>query len=223
MKADEHEQRHDHLRSPVPSVIADRHAQTRDMYDVVRVSHEPPGRRRSSSCAAIKASVQVYEETLRPGPRPSRGPVDRRAAVSVELAPRPHQQSIYDGIQRPLDEHPRPGRANASPAASTCPRSTASKKWYFEPVAKAGDRGGAAATCWAPCRKRPSSSTRSWCPTSMAGTVECIFDGRSSPSRRPCAVLTDEDGNDHEIAHAAEMAGAPRPSLSGKAGAHRAR
>ena len=37
------------------------------------------------------------------------------------------------------------------------------KKWEFVAVAKPGDRveGG---TCWAPSRRPPPSSTRSWCP-----------------------------------------------------------
>jgi V/A-type H+-transporting ATPase subunit A len=115
-----------------PVVIAEGMAGTR-MYDVVRVGelnligeivelHED------------RASIQVYEETT--GMGPGEPVADTEAPLSVELGPG-LIQSIYDGIQRPLNslveaEGEFMSRGSAMPGLSR------EKKWHFKPTVQEG-------------------------------------------------------------------------------------
>ena len=105
-----------------------------NMFDVVRVSSQ----RLIGEIIEIhgdEASIQVYEETSGLGPGE---PVESMGVpMSVELGPG-LITSIYDGIQRPLDDimkisgnHLKRGVEVASLKRD--------KKWEFVPVAKAGD------------------------------------------------------------------------------------
>jgi len=104
------------------------------MYDVVRVGQ-------SALIGEIVelhgdlASIQVYEETV--GIGPGEPVVDTQAPLSVELGPG-LIESIYDGIQRPLNslyesEGDFMSRGMAMPGLNR------EKKWHFKPTISNGD------------------------------------------------------------------------------------
>ncbi|MBN1425860.1 V-type ATP synthase subunit A [Candidatus Fermentibacteria bacterium] len=103
------------------------------MYDVVLVSdHRLVGE--VIELRGEKASIQVYEETggLGPGePVYSTG-----APLSVELGPG-LIESIYDGIQRPLDAI-RAATGDLIHRGVSAPALNREKKWEFVPTAKIG-------------------------------------------------------------------------------------
>ena len=111
-----------------------------NMYDVVRVS-------RYGLIGEIiemhgdKASIQVYEETS--GLGPGEEVISTGSPLSVELGPG-LIKSIYDGIQRPLDEIMKKAGTNLQRGISV-PALNREIKWDFQPVLKAGDKvlGGA--------------------------------------------------------------------------------
>lgn len=106
-----------------------------NMFDVVRVSDQ----RLIGEIIEIhgdEASVQVYEETsgLKPGE-----PVESMGVpMSVELGPG-LITSIYDGIQRPLDDIMKVSGGNSLKRGVEVPSLKRDKKWEFVPVAKVGD------------------------------------------------------------------------------------
>ena len=106
-----------------------------NMFDVVRVS----SRRLIGEIIEMhgdEASIQVYEETSGLGPGE---PVESTGApMSVELGPG-LISSIYDGIQRPLDEIMKISGNNLQRGVEVAALSR-EKKWEFVPVAKAGDQ-----------------------------------------------------------------------------------
>ena len=106
-----------------------------NMSDVVRVSRQ----RLIGEIIEMhgdEASIQVYEETSGLGPGE---PVESTGApMSVELGPG-LISSIYDGIQRPLDEIMKISGNNLHRGVEVAALSR-EKKWEFVPVAKAGDQ-----------------------------------------------------------------------------------
>ena len=105
-----------------------------NMFDVVRVSSQ----RLIGEIIEIhgdEASIQVYEETSGLGPGE---PVESMGVpMSVELGPG-LITSIYDGIQRPLDEIMKISGNNLKRGVEVASLKR-DKKWEFVPVAKAGD------------------------------------------------------------------------------------
>ncbi|MDD5773329.1 MAG: V-type ATP synthase subunit A [bacterium] len=83
-----------------------------------------------------KVSIQVYEETIGIG----RGePVeDTGVPLSIELGPG-LLESIFDGIQRPLDVI-KQKTGNYITRGVSVPALNRDKKWAFEPLAKKGDK-----------------------------------------------------------------------------------
>ena len=115
-----------------PVVIAEGMTGAR-MYDVVRVGQ----------LALIGeivelnsdfASIQVYEETG--GIGPGEPVTDTEAPLSVELGPG-LIESIYDGIQRPLDELVK-AEGEFMSRGSAMPGLNREKKWHFKPTAAEG-------------------------------------------------------------------------------------
>ena len=106
-----------------------------NMYDEVRVSNQ----RLIGEIIEMhgdQASVQVYEETsgLKPGE-----PVESTdMPLSVELGPG-LITSIYDGIQRPLDDIMKIAGNNLKRGVEV-PSLKRDKKWNFVPVLQAGDK-----------------------------------------------------------------------------------
>ena len=82
-----------------------------------------------------KASIQVYEETA--GIAPGDKVESTGAPLSVELAPG-LITTIYDGIQRPLEEIRKIAGDTITRGIQVDPISH-DKKWDFKPVAKVGD------------------------------------------------------------------------------------
>ena len=106
-----------------------------NMYDVVRVS-EKHLIGEVIELRGDKASIQVYEETGGIGPGE---PVESTGApLSVELAPG-LIESIYDGIQRPLEKI-RELVGNSLVRGVEVPALDREKKWHFVPKVKAGDK-----------------------------------------------------------------------------------
>ena len=106
-----------------------------NMFDVVRVSRQ----RLIGEIIEIhgdEASIQVYEETAGLGPGE---PVESmEAPLSVELGPG-LIASIYDGIQRPLDDIMKISGNNLKRGVEVASLKR-DKKWEFVPVKKAGDK-----------------------------------------------------------------------------------
>ena len=105
-----------------------------NMFDVVRVSRQ----RLIGEIIEIhgdEASIQVYEETSGLGPGEPVESMD--VPMSVELGPG-LITSIYDGIQRPLDDIMKISGNNLKRGVEVASLKR-DKKWEFVPVAKAGD------------------------------------------------------------------------------------
>ncbi len=116
-----------------PLVIADG-MKDANMFDVVRVSEkELIGE--IIEMHGDQASIQVYEETA--GLGPGEPVVSTGAPMSVELGPG-LIGSIYDGIQRPLDDIMKVS-GNLLERGVQVPSLKRELKWDFEPVAKVGD------------------------------------------------------------------------------------
>ena len=105
-----------------------------NMFDVVRVSNQ----RLIGEIIEMhgdEASIQVYEETSGLGPGE---PVESmEVPMSVELGPG-LITSIYDGIQRPLDDIMKVS-GNSLKRGVEVPSLKRDKKWQFVPTVKAGD------------------------------------------------------------------------------------
>ena len=105
-----------------------------NMFDVVRVSRQ----RLIGEIIEIhgdEASIQVYEETSGLGPGEPVESMD--VPMSVELGPG-LITSIYDGIQRPLDDIMKVSGNNLKRGVEVASLKR-DKRWEFVPVAKAGD------------------------------------------------------------------------------------
>ena len=107
-----------------------------NMFDVVRVSEQ----RLIGEIIEMhgdEASIQVYEETsgLAPG-----APVESTGhPMSVELGPG-LIGSIYDGIQRPLDDIMKVTGGNLLSRGVVVPALKREKVWHFVPAKKVGDK-----------------------------------------------------------------------------------
>ena len=106
-----------------------------NMFDVVRVSKQ----RLIGEVIEMhgdQASIQVYEETAGLGPGE---PVESTGMpLSVELGPG-LIKSIYDGIQRPLDDIMKVTGGNLLKRGVEVPALKRDLVWHFNPMAKPGD------------------------------------------------------------------------------------
>ena len=105
-----------------------------NMFDVVRVSES----RLIGEIIEMhgdRASIQVYEETS--GLGPGEKVVSTGMPLSVELGPG-LIGSIFDGIQRPLEEIMKVSGTNLERGVEV-PSLSREKKWHFVPTAKVGD------------------------------------------------------------------------------------
>ena len=106
-----------------------------NMSDVVRVSDE----RLIGEIIEMhgdEASIQVYEETS--GLKPGETVESTGVPMSVELGPG-LIGSIYDGIQRPLDDIMKATGSNLLKRGVEVPALKRDKVWHFVPVASVGD------------------------------------------------------------------------------------
>ena len=106
-----------------------------NMFDVVRVSHE----RLIGEIIEMhgdRASIQVYEETS--GLRTGEEVESTGEPMSVELGPG-LIGSIFDGIQRPLEEIMKVAGSNLTRGIEV-PALDRKKEWKFNPTVKKGDK-----------------------------------------------------------------------------------
>lgn len=169
-----------------PLVVAEG-MQEAKMYDVVRVSEA----RLIGEVIEIhgdRASIQVYEETGGIGPGE---PVYLTGApLSVELGPG-LIESIYDGIQRPLDviKEKVGDRITRGVEAYALNRE---KKWEFVPRVKVGDKVSAG-DILGTVRETSLVEHRIMVPPGVAGEVAEIFAGEATVTDTIAKIRT-EDG-----------------------------
>ena len=168
-----------------PLVVADNMKDAR-MFDVVRVSE----RRLIGEIIEIheeRASIQVYEETRDIGPGE---PVYITGQpLSVELGPG-LIQSIYDGIQRPLDIIYNEAGDYITRGLDV-PGLDRSKTWHFVPLKKAGDpvQGG---DILGTIQETVVVEHRTIVPIGLDGVIEEIQEGDYRVEDTVCRVRTDQ-------------------------------
>ncbi len=159
-----------------------------NMSDVVRVSE----RRLIGEIIEMhgdEASIQVYEETSGLGPGE---PVESTGApMSVELGPG-LITSIYDGIQRPLDDIMKISGNNLQRGVEVASLKR-DKKWNFVPVAKAGDEVEAGDVLGT-VQETQVVEQKIMVPYGVAGTVKEIKSGEFTVEE-VVAVVTTKDGD----------------------------
>ena len=159
-----------------------------NMSDVVRVSE----RRLIGEIIEMhgdEASIQVYEETSGLGPGE---PVESTGApMSVELGPG-LITSIYDGIQRPLDDIMKISGNNLQRGVEVASLKR-DKKWNFVPVAKVGDEVEAGDVLGT-VQETAVVEQKIMVPYGVAGTVKEINSGEFTVEE-VVAVVTTKDGD----------------------------
>lgn len=153
-----------------PLVIADG-MRDANLFDVVRVSSQ----RLIGEIIEMhgdRASIQVYEETSGLGP----GEVveSTGAPLSVELGPG-LIGSIYDGIQRPLNEIMKAAGTNLTRGIDVASLDH-NKKWHFTPTAKVGDKVSAGDVLGT-VNETNAVLHKIMVPNKVEGTVESIKEG----------------------------------------------
>lgn len=153
-----------------PLVIAERMKEC-NMYDVVRVG-EQHLIGEIIEMHGDKASVQVYEETS--GLGPGTPVVTTGMPLSVELGPG-LIGSIFDGIQRPLDDIMKAAGNNLRRGVEV-PSLKRDKKWEFKALAKNGDKvtGG---DVLGTVKETDVVTQRIMVPPNINGTIKSISDG----------------------------------------------
>lgn len=163
-----------------------------NMFDVVRVSkHRLIGE--IIEMHGDKASIQVYEETSGLGPGE---PVESTGApLSVELGPG-LIRSIYDGIQRPLDDIMKLSGNNLQRGVEV-PSLKRDIKWKFTPCVKAGTKvtgGDVIGTV----QETDIVLHKIMVPCKLKGTIKSIKEGEFTVTET-IAVLEKEDGTTQDL------------------------
>ena len=160
-----------------------------NMFDVVRVSNQ----RLIGEIIEMhgdQASIQVYEETSGLGPGE---PVESmEAPLSVELGPG-LITSIYDGIQRPLDDIMKATGGNSLERGVEVPSLKRDRKWAFEPTAKVGDEVEAGDIIGT-VQETPIVLHKIMVPYGVKGTIKEIKKGEFTVEE-VVAVITTENGD----------------------------
>ena len=143
-----------------------------NMFDMVRVS-EQGLIGEIIEIHGDQASVQVYEETS--GLGPGEPVISTGAPMSVELGPG-LIQSIYDGIQRPLDDIMKVSKSNSLKRGVEVPALKRDRKWHFVPVAKPGDKVGPGDVLGT-VKETIVVTQKIMVPPNMEGTVKEIKEG----------------------------------------------
>ncbi|MHC4266258.1 MAG: V-type ATP synthase subunit A [Planctomycetota bacterium] len=162
------------------------------MYDVVRVSE-------NNLIGEIVelhgdlASIQVYEETE--GVGPGEKVVDTNAPLSVELGPG-LIESIYDGIQRPLDElYDLEGEFMSR--GSSVPGLNREKKWHFKPTVKNGSTVQTGDII-GEVEESTLVVHKIMVPPGLSGTIQKIKEGDYTVEET-VAILVADDGTETEL------------------------
>ncbi len=160
-----------------------------NMFDVVRVS----AKRLIGEIIEMhgdQASIQVYEETSGLGPGE---PVESmNVPLSVELGPG-LIGSIFDGIQRPLDDILKTTGSNNLKRGVEVPSLKRDRKWNFVPSVAVGDElqpGDVLGTV----KETESVTQKIMVPPEVSGTVKSICAGEYTVDA-VIAVLSTKDGD----------------------------
>ena len=160
-----------------------------NMFDVVRVSSQ----RLIGEIIEMhgdEASIQVYEETS--GLKPGEPVESTEEPLSVELGPG-LIASIYDGIQRPLDDIMKATGSNNLVRGVEVPALKRDRKWKFVPTAKVGDEvsGG---DVLGTVQETIIVEQKIMVPPTMKGKVKEIKEGEFTVDQTIC-VLETADGD----------------------------
>ena len=163
-----------------------------NMFDVVRVSDQ----RLIGEIIEIhgdEASVQVYEETS--GLKPGEPVESMEVPMSVELGPG-LIASIYDGIQRPLDDIMKVTGGNSLKRGVEVPSLKRDKKWKFVPTAKVGEEvsGG---DVLGTVQETIVVQQKIMVPPNMKGTIKEIREGEFTVEEVVAVLST--PGGDKEL------------------------
>ena len=139
------------------------------------------------------ASIQVYEETT--GVGPGEPVVNTKAPLSVELGPG-LIESIYDGIQRPLNllyeaEGEFMSRGSAMPGLNR------EKKWHFKPTVDNGTKVGPGDII-GQVQETTIVNHKIMVPPAVEGTVQKLAEGDYTVDE-PIAVCVAEDGTEMQL------------------------
>ena len=163
-----------------------------NMFDVVRVSNQ----RLIGEIIEIhgdRASVQVYEETSGLGPGE---PVEStNAPLSVELGPG-LIGSIFDGIQRPLDEIMQVSGNNLQRGVEI-PALKRDVKWHFVPEVSVGDEV-TAGDIIGTVRETEIVLHRIMAPNGIAGKITSVAEGDYTITET-VGVVQSKDGGEHPL------------------------
>ncbi len=164
-----------------------------NMSDVVRVSES----RLIGEVIEIhgdQASIQVYEETsgLKPG-----APVESTGVpMSVELGPG-LIGSIYDGIQRPLDDIMKVTGGNLLQRGVEVPSLKRDKEWHFVPAKAAGD-AVVAGDVIGTVQETAVVTQKIMTPPGVNGTIKSISEGDYHVTDT-VAVIAGDDGKEYPL------------------------
>jgi V/A-type H+-transporting ATPase subunit A len=174
-----------------PVVVAEGMAGSR-MYDVVRVG-ELNLIGEIVELHGDRASIQVYEDTSGIGPGE---PVeDTEAPLSVELGPG-LIESIYDGIQRPLDSLVE-AEGEFMSRGSAMPGLNREKKWHFKPTVTEGTKIGPGDII-GEVQETKLLAHRILVPFGVEGTIKNIAEGDYTVEET-VAVCIGQDATEHEL------------------------
>lgn len=164
-----------------PLVIAEGMREA-NMFDVVRVSEQ----RLIGEIIEMhgdRASIQVYEETS--GLGPGEKVESTGMPLSVELGPG-LIGSIFDGIQRPLEEIMRISGANLHRGVDV-PSLNREKRWHFVPAVQPGTPVGAGDTLGT-VQETAVVAHRILVPNGIAGVVSSIEEGDFTVEETVCTI-----------------------------------
>ncbi len=174
-----------------PVVVAEGMTGVR-MYDVVRVGNlDLIGE--IVELRGDKASIQVYEETT--GIGPGEPVTDTQVPLSVELGPG-LIESIYDGIQRPLDLLMEAEGAFMS-RGSLMPGLNREKKWHFQPAIKDGTKVSQGDII-GQVQETTLIVHKIMVPFGISGTIHQIAEGDYTVDET-VAVCKAEDGTENQL------------------------
>ena len=174
-----------------PVVVAEGMTGSR-MYDVVRVSKL----NLIGEIVELRgdlASIQVYEETT--GIGPGEPVVDTEAPLSVELGPG-LIESIYDGIQRPLNSLYK-AEGEFMSRGSAMPGLNREKKWHFKPIIDNGTRVGPGDII-GEVQETTLLIHKIMVPAGAEGTLQNLTEGDYTVTDT-IGVLVAEDGTEREL------------------------
>ena len=144
-----------------------------------------------------EASIQVYEETA--GLAPGQPVESTGVPMSVELGPG-LIGSIYDGIQRPLDDIMKVTGGNLLSRGVEVPALKRDKTWHFNPTAAVGDEvseGDVLGTV----QETEVVVQKIMVPVGMKGTIESITEGDYLVTDTVAKIKTDHGTEEIRLMH----------------------